>query len=507
MNSASDNRIQKVVIVGGGTAGWMTAAALSKVLPQQYCEIELVESQMIGTVGVGEATIPQIATFNKLIGIDENEFMRQTQATFKLGIQFNDWGQIGDSYLHPFGVFGAPIGELPFHHYWLKLFQQGHFQQLDDFALACTAAPKGKFTRPVNIEKSPLSQIVYAFQFDASLYAMYLRKLSESRGVRRTEGKVAQVHQHAENGFIESVELESGKVMAGDLFIDCSGFRGLLIEQTLNTGYENWSHWLPCDRAVAVPCVSEGEPEPYTRSTARKAGWQWRIPLQHRVGNGHVYCSDFMEDVEAEDILLSNLEGEPLADPNRLRFTTGRRNKFWDKNVVAIGLSSGFIEPLESTSIHLIQSGISKLIGLFPDRGFDQHTIDKYNDQSVKEIEAIRDFIIAHYKATQRDDSEFWNYCRTMTVPDSLQQKLDLFASNGRLYREGDELFSEVSWLAVLFGQNIKPRSYHPLVDTLNEKALLDYMRSIKDVIARSVDSMPSHMEYINQHCKATQAS
>lgn len=503
MSTALDNRIKKVVIVGGGTAGWMTAAALSKVLPSHYTKIELVESKMIGTVGVGEATIPQIATFNQLIGIDENEFMRETQATFKLGIQFKDWGQLGDTYIHPFGVFGAPIGDLPFHHYWLKMWQQGHFDRLDDFALACIAAPKSKFTRPLNIEKSPLAQIVYAFQFDASLYAAYLRKLSESRGVKRTEGKVVTVHQHNESGFIKSVELESGEQLHGDLFIDCSGFRGLLIEQTLKTGYRDWTHWLPCDRAVAVPCTGNGDPDPYTRSTAREAGWQWRIPLQHRTGNGHVYSSNFMSDEQAEKTLLDTLDGEPLAELNRLRFTTGRREKCWNKNVVAIGLASGFIEPLESTSIHLIQSGISKLIGLFPDLDFNQHTIDKYNDQSVTEIESIRDFIIAHYKATQRDDTEFWNYCRTMSVPDTLQEKLDLFKSSGRLYREGDELFSEVSWLAVLFGQNIIPQGYHPLVDTLNESALRDYMHSIKDVINRSVESMPTHMEYINEHCKA----
>ncbi|MBX2848229.1 MAG: tryptophan 7-halogenase [Acidiferrobacterales bacterium] len=507
MSDHTDKRIKNVVIVGGGTAGWMTAAALSKVLPANYSKITLVESDAIGTVGVGEATIPQIATFNQLIGIDEDDFVKATQGTFKLGIQFNDWGQLGDSYIHPFGVFGAPIGELPFHHYWLKLHQQGHFDSLDSFALACTAAPKGKFTRPLNVPKSPLSQIIYAFQFDAGLYAKYLRALSEGRGVSRLEGKVVQVHQNNESGFIESVELDNAAVLSGDLFIDCSGFRGLLIEQTLKTGYREWSHWLPCDRAVAVPCASKCAPDPYTRSTARKAGWQWRIPLQHRTGNGHVYSSQFMEDQEAEQILLDNLDGEPLADLNRLRFCTGRRTQFWNKNVVAIGLSSGFIEPLESTSIHLIQSGISKLIGLFPDLDFAQSTIDKYNDQSVKEIEAIRDFIIAHYKATQRTDSEFWNYCRTMSVPDSLQEKLDLFASSGRLYREGDELFSEVSWLAILFGQNIRPHTYHPLVDTLNESALLDYMKGIEDVIARSVDSMPSHQEFIDQHCKAAAVS
>lgn len=499
----TQDRIKKVAIIGGGTAGWMTAAALSKVLPSEFTQIELVESESIGTVGVGEATIPQISTFNRLVGINEDEFVKATQGTFKLGIQFNDWGKLGDSYIHPFGEFGAPIGELPFHQYWLKFFQQGRFSKLDDFSLECTATANGKFTRPIDIPNSPLARIKYAFQFDAGLYAQYLRQLSKSRNVRRIEGKIVSVNQESGSGFIESVQLENGESVAADLFIDCSGFRGLLIEQTLKTGYQDWTHWLPCDRAIAVPCESAEPPVPYTRSTARTAGWQWRIPLQHRVGNGHVYSSQFMEDDEAERILLENLDGKALASTNRLRFTTGRRDQFWNKNVVAIGLSSGFIEPLESTSIHLIQSGISKLIGLFPDAGFNPAVIKKYNQQSVAEIEAIRDFIIAHYKATQRTDSEFWNYCRNMEVPVSLQEKLDLFESSGRLYREGDELFGEESWLAVLFGQNIVPKHYHPLVDTFNQSYLLDYISNIEAVIARSAASMPTHIDFINMHCKA----
>lgn len=498
-----DNRIRKVVIVGGGTAGWMSAAALSKVLVNNYCKIELVESESIGTVGVGEATIPQIATFNGLLGIDEDEFVRETKGTFKLGIEFIDWGQKGDSYIHPFGVYGVPIESVPFHHYWLKLHQQGRFERLEDFSLACKAAKAGKFSRPQNIPDSPLSQINYAFQFDAGLYAKYLRKYAEQRGVTRTEGKVIEVYQRSEDGFVESIELDNGRKIEGDLFIDCSGFRGLLIEQTLKTGYQNWNHWLPCDRAIAVPCAKHGAPEPYTRSTARDAGWQWRIPLQHRTGNGHVYSSNYMSDDQAADLLLTNLDGEPLADLNKLRFETGRRNKFWNKNVVAIGLSGGFIEPLESTSIHLIQSGIAKLIGLFPNLDFDQVGIDKYNEQSIYEIEAIRDFIVLHYKATQRDDTPFWNYCRTMAVPDTLQNKIDLFKSSGRIYRENEELFSEPSWLAVMFGQGIVPKSYHPVVDAYESDALHKYLSGIADVIHRSVDSMSPHEEFIKQHCAA----
>jgi len=498
-----DNRIRKVVVVGGGTAGWMTAAALSKVLTNGYSSIELIESEQIGTVGVGEATIPQIATYNGLLGIDEDEFVRETQGTFKLGIQFNDWGKLGDSYVHPFGSYGVQIESVPFHHYWLKLHKEGRYQQLEEFSLACTAAPMGKFTRPIDIPKSPLAQIAYAFQFDAGLYAKYLRRFAEHRGVNRTEGKVVEVQQNSETGFVESVLLENGATIDGDLFIDCSGFRGLLIEQTLEVGYEEWTHWLPCDRALAVPCEKVGDPDPYTRATARAAGWQWRIPLQHRTGNGLVYSSNHMTDESAQKLLLDNLDGKPLADANQLRFVTGRRSKFWEKNVVAIGLSSGFIEPLESTSIHLIQSGVAKLVGMFPDRDFDQVDIDKYNEQSVDEIEAIRDFIILHYKATQRNDTEFWDYCRTMTIPDSLQSKIDLFKSHGRLYREAEELFAETSWLAVMFGQGIVPRSYHPIVDAYDSAALEQYLNGVREVIKRSADSMPGHAEFIQKHCAA----
>ena len=485
----------------------MTAAALSKVLTNNYSEIELIESDSIGTVGVGEATIPLISTFNRQLGIDENEFVRETQGTFKLGIEFKNWGKLGDSYIHPFGVYGVPIDALPFHHYWLKLHQSGVYQNLDEFALACVAAPMGKFTRPQqDMPQSPLGQIAYAFQFDAALYAKYLRKYAQARGVKRTEGKVVEVGQRAQDGFIESVELEDGTKVDGDLFVDCSGFRGLLIEQALNTGYEDWSHWLPCDRAVAVPCKKSADALPYTRATAHSSGWQWRIPLQHRTGNGHVYSSHYISDDDAVKTLMKNLDGEPLADVNKLRFVTGRRKKFWNKNVVAIGLSSGFIEPLESTSIHLIQTGIAKLIALFPNRNFDQADIDKYNIQSVEEIEAIRDFIILHYKATERNDSDFWNYCRTMAIPDALHDRIELYKGNGRLYRENDELFSETSWLAVMFGQGIVPRSYHPIIDAYDSAALEKYLNGVRDVIKRSADSMPSHEDFIRQVCAAKTA-
>lgn len=504
MNTGSmDRRIRKVLIVGGGTAGWMTAAALSRVFPQGGCDIELIESDTIGTVGVGEATIPHIGTYNRLLGIDEDDFLRFTRGTFKLGIQFVDWARLGDRYLHPFGVFGAPMDAIPFHHYWLKLRQLDRGKGLDAFSLACVAAPQGKFMRPVNLPKSPLAQIVYAFHLDASRYAQYLRRYAEARGVRRTEGKLVDVALRAGDGFVDSVRLENGAERTADLYIDCSGFRGLLIEQALKTGYEDWTHYLPCDRAIAIPSTAPEAPKPYTRATALSAGWQWRIPLQHRLGNGHVYSSGFISDEDALNVLTGRLEGEPLAEPNRLSFTTGRRKRFWNKNVVAIGLSSGFLEPLESTSIHLIQSGISKLIGLFPTRDFDQTVIDTYNRQSAEEIEYIRDFLILHYKATERDDSDFWNYCRNMRVPDSLADKIDLFRGSGRLYRNEEELFSETSWLAVMLGQRVTPQDYHPVVDSYDTGVIEKHLLGLTEVITRSAAEMPLHSEFIAEHCAA----
>ncbi len=498
-----ENNIQSVVIVGGGTAGWMTAAALSSVLVNRCCNIRLVESEQIGTIGVGEATIPQIQTFNGLLGINEDEFVRFTKGTFKLGIEFVNWRKIGHRYMHPFGVYGAPMNAIPFHHYWIKMFREGRAPDIEAFSLACTAAPSGKFTRPLDVRNSPLAQIAYAFQFDASLYAKYLRAYAEERGVIRTEGKVTEVVRDSESGFLESIVLEDGATIGGDLFVDCTGFRSLLIGDSLGVDYVDWSQYLPCDRAIAVPTESAGDPLPYTRATAHDAGWQWRIPLQHRLGNGHVYSSKFVDDDRAYETLVENLEGDALAQPNKLRFLAGRRRKFWEKNCVAIGLSSGFLEPLESTSIHLIQSGISKLIGLFPDRDFSQAEIDKYNAQSVAEIESIRDFLILHYKATERTDSAFWNYCRTMDIPDSLTEKIALFESNGRLYREGDELFSETSWLAVLHGQGIRSRGYHPIVDAYDDDAVAEYLDGVRAVIQRSADEMPGHAAFIRKHCAA----
>ncbi len=499
----NDNRIRKVVIVGGGTAGWMTAAALSKVLGEQYCNIQLIESEEIGSVGVGEATIPQLRLFNSILGVDENEFVRRTNGTFKLGIEFVDWKKKGHRYMHPFGTYGTNIDAIQFHHYWLKLFNEGKAPDLESFSLAAMAAPQGRFMRPAKISNSPLSEIAYAFHFDAGLYGAYLRELAEQRGVVRTEGKIHEVTLRGSDGFIESVTMEDGEKIEGDLFIDCSGFRGLLIEQALNTGYVDWSHYLPCDSAVAVASESEGEPLPFTRSTAQAAGWQWRIPLQSRTGNGHVYSRRHMSDDEAISLLLDNLDGAPLGEPRQLRFKTGHRRKFWNKNCIAIGLSSGFMEPLESTSIHLIQSSIAKLMTLFPSREFNQSDIDLYNKQSLADFEQIRDFLVLHYKATKRDDSDFWNYCRQMEISEFLTNKIELYQSTGRVFREGGELFNETSWLAVMHGQGIRAGSYHPLVDVLPENEIRSRLMNIHEVIEQSVASMPSQRRFIDDHCKS----
>lgn len=499
--------VQNIVIVGGGTSGWMTAAAFAKVLKGQY-NITLVESDEISTIGVGEATIPMISLFNRMLELDENEFVKQTQASFKLGIEFVNWGQLGDRYIHGFGVIGQDNWTVDFHQYWLKQYLAGKAKELDHYSINTTACLHNKFMRPrADMPNSPLSQIAYAFHFDAGLYAKFLRQYSEDRGVTRVEGMIVDTTQRPSDGHIESITLKSGQVIAGDLFIDCSGMRALLIEQALKSGYEDWSHWLPCDRAMAVPCSSIPEIYPFTRSTARSAGWQWRIPLQHRIGNGLVYASKFMSDDEAKALLLGNLDGAPLAEPRPIRFVPGRRKKTWDKNVVSIGLASGFIEPLESTSIHLVQMGIAHLLSFFPAAGFAQIDIDQYNRIMKQEYEWVRDFIILHYKATERSDSPFWNYCRTMDIPQSLQDRIDLYKAHGRVYREGNELFTKVSWLQVMHGQRIRPESYHPLTDLLSEQEIQEYLDEVSGVIQACVDVMPTHGQFIADHCAAMPAT
>ncbi len=490
-----------IIIVGGGTAGWMVAAAFSRFLEKGY-SIRLVESEEIGTVGVGEATIPQIRLFNNALGINEDDFIRATNGSFKLGIQFVDWLRPGHSYIHAFGTIGRDLGLIPFHQYWLRAKALGVNAGLDAYSLSGSAALANKFMRTAPSENSPMGAAAYAFHFDAGLYAQYLRRIAEMRGVVRTEGIIKSATVAAETGHVESVSLEQGQVIQGDYFIDCSGFRGLLIEEALHTGYEDWSHWLPCDRALAMPCASAPVLTPYTRSTARLAGWQWRIPLQNRTGNGHVYCSAYMNDDTAAEILIKNLDGKALSDPRPLKFVTGKRKKIWNKNVIAMGLAAGFLEPLESTSIHLIQSAIQRFINFMPGEIISPVDIDAFNAQSDFEYERVRDFIILHYKANQREDP-FWRSCREMTVPHALSDKIELFKSYGRIVRFNEELFAEAGWLQVMSGQGIQPQHYHPLADQPNEADLLGYLSSIRALVDQGVKAMPGHVDFITKHCRA----
>ena len=500
--STLPNTVKSVVIVGGGSAGWMTAAALAKVLGADNCNITLIESDQIGTVSVGEATIPQVQLFNRILDIDEKEFLAYTQSTFKLGIEFVDWRKKGHAYFHPFGAYGTNIDALPFHHYWLKMQQKGAQQDLSHYSLASVAAYQNKFMHPQQQQNSPLAGINYAYHFDATLYAKFLSGYATKRGVNRIIGKAVDVGLEASNGFIKEVFLEDGQRVSGDLFIDCSGFKGLLIEQALKTGFEDWTHFLPCNRAIAVPCESTQALKPYTQATAQSVGWRWRIPLQNRVGNGYVYASDFMSDDKAEQILLQGLESDPINDVNALRWTTGMRKKSWNKNCIAIGLSAGFVEPLESTGLHLIQSAIAKLMTLFPSKSFNQCDIDMFNQQTEKEYQRIRDFIVLHYKVTERDDSPFWDYCRNMSIPSTLQQKIEMYQETGRIFRQDDELFNETSWLAVMQGQGIHAKTYHPLVDRLSQSEIQRRLGNIESVIQNSANVMVDHHEYIQKYCQ-----
>ncbi|MYM40457.1 tryptophan halogenase family protein [Duganella qianjiadongensis] len=494
-------KLRSIVIVGGGSAGWMAAAALSAAVGRN-CAITLVESEEIGTVGVGEATIPPIKTFNQMVGINETDFLKRTQGTFKLGIEFVDWAQQGKRYFHPFGPHGIQFDLLPLHQHWLQACQQPGMPALDQYSMAWAAASRDRFAPPSRDPRSVLSSYDYAYHFDAGLYARYLREVSEARGVTRVEGRISHADLRPEDGFVSRVCLLDGRTVEGDLFLDCSGFRALLIGQTLGVGYDDWSHWLPCDRAMAVPCASSPSLLPYTRSTAREAGWQWRIPLQHRIGNGYVYSSQFLDDDKAASTLLAHLDGKALAEPRPLRFTTGRRQQLWHRNVVALGLSSGFLEPLESTSLHLVQSGISRLLALFPNRDFDPLVTAEYNRIGVHEFERIRDFLILHYKLTSRDDAPLWRYCSAMSIPDTLQYKIDHFRRYGRLVTEGMDLFGNASWLAVHIGQNNIPQQTDPLL-SLRGGANRDMLEQQRQAMVRAATAMPSHADYIRQHCAA----
>lgn len=490
---------KRVVVVGGGTAGWMAASALAKLLPHA-CSVHLVESAEIGIVGVGEATLPHLRAFVETLGLDEAEFMSATSATYKLGIDFRDFGRIGDSYLHPFGDFGRPLNGAPFFHYWLRM--RG-VRGDDLFAYSpCNAmAAANRFARPDPDRASPFNPISYAYQFDATRFAPYLRRFAEALGVVRTEGRIAAVERAPGSGDVAALALDDGGRIEGDLFVDCSGFRSLLLGDTLGEAWEDWSHWLPCDRAVALPCASASNGiEPYTRATAMSAGWRWRIPLQHRVGNGYVYSSAHLSDQDATDALLAAVESGPLADPRPLRFRAGRRRRSWIGNVVAVGLASGFLEPLESTSIYLAQAAIMEFISLFPLEETEAADRAAFNTAIDYEYDRIRDFLILHYHATTRDDSPFWDHVRTMTVPDSLLEKLELFRRAGRVARYDRGLFFEPSWIAVMIGQGILPAGWDQRVDAVDPAELGAAMDRLRARIAEGVAAMPDHGAVLAQH-------
>jgi tryptophan 7-halogenase len=488
--------MRKLVIAGGGTAGWLAAAALSQQFPG-ILDVTLVESEEIGTVGVGESTIPPIRTFHRLLGIDEREFMRATAATFKLGISFEHWKRPGERYIHAFGFVGKPTWICGFHHFWLHSLTRGMRSELGDYCLELQAAKQDKFAT------SPQSDINYAYHLDAGIYARFLRKFSESHGAKRVEGIIREVRQNPDSGFVAALVLDSGRIVEGDFFIDCTGFRALLIGQALQTGSEDWSHWLPCDRAVALQTESTGPAVPYTRAIAHEAGWRWRIPLQHRVGNGLVYCSSYMSDEEATGKLLQEVDGKRLIEPRVIRFLACRRRQVWNKNVVALGLASGFLEPLESTSIHLIMTGITRLMQLFPFSGVQQSFVDRYNEAARVELEAIRDFIVLHYYATERADSAFWRQCRSMAIPESLARRIEMFKAGAHAWQHEAELFRVDSWIQVMLGQGIEPEHYHHYARAMSDRDLERLLSGLKGAVDRTVAQLPRHQDFLERYCQA----
>ena len=490
-------QIKKIVIAGGGTAGWMTAAALAKLMGKNI-EITLIESDDIPTVGVGEATIPTLHIFHQLLGINEQEFMAATNATFKLGVSFENWRNVNKDYMHSFGFLGKDCWAAGFQHFWLKGQRLGIAADIGDYCPEHLGSRVGRFAVLANQDQN------HAFHLDAGLYAQFLQKFAFQHGAIRTEGKIVDVTLDQHNGYINSVTLASGKIITGDLFIDCTGFRALLIEQALHTGFEDWSHWLPCDSAIAVQTKTATRQVPYTRSIARESGWQWRIPLQSRTGNGLVFCSRYLSDEQAMEQLLANIDGEPLNQPRVIKYKTGVRRKHWNKNCIAIGLSSGFIEPLESTGIHLFQRAIIHLLQLFPSQGINSTDVEEFNTQTQSEWLNIRDFIILHYHLTERADSKFWRYCRQMPIPESLQHRMDLFQQSGRVFKKAGELFGESSWIQVMLGQGLLPEQYHPIVDLMSDEELKSFLSTIKNNVQRKVESWPDHYDFIQHYCKAS---
>jgi len=492
----NDRRIRSVLIVGGGTAGWMAAAALSKSLAGMGVELRLIESPQASPIGVGEATVPPIMDFIRQIGIDETDLVREIKATYKLGIAYRDWTRDGHFYFHPFGPAGPGMGDIPFQAYWLKMLLEGKAGRLEEYSIQAMAALRGRFARPVHAPNTPLNKLTYALHFDAGRFARYLRGYAEAHGVQRTEGHVRHASVRGADGFLDSVTLESGESISADLFVDCTGFQGLLIEGALHTGYQDWSQWLPCDRAMIVHSERAAPPNPCTLVTARDAGWQWQIPLQHRDGNGYIYSSGFSGDAAAREVLLRNLSGRALSEPVALRFRPGRRKAAWHRNVVALGLAAGFLEPLEATSIHLIQRGIAMLLKFFPDRDFAAADIERYNRILEAEFSRVRDFLLLHYSQTGRNGA-FWEHCRDIPLPDSLREKVELFRSHGRLLREDTELFPVLSWLSVMIGQNIIPRRYDPLVDGLDPGRIQRRLEELRSSVKDCVEAMPSHWDFI----------
>ena len=497
-DSGAPGAVRRIVIVGRGTAGWMAAAALSRLLANGRREFTLVESDDIATIGVGEATIPPIRAFNALLDIPEAEFLRETMGTYKLGIEFDGWGGAG-SYMHPFGAAGQDFHGIPFHQIWLADREGGSTAPITDYSMCAVAAQHGRFAKPASDDQTPLSHLSYAYHFDASLYAAYLRRVAERQGVHRHEGRVVSVDRDGDSGAVVAVRLADGASVPGDLFIDCSGFRALLIEEALNTGWEDWSRWLPMDRALAMPSERSAALRPFTRAIARPAGWQWQIPLQHRVGNGHVFASAFMGMDDAEKLLRDNVEGAALGDPRLLCFATGMRRLAWNHNVVSLGLSSGFIEPLESTSIHLVQHGILRLAALFPTGIDDAACRAEYNSEMRRTFEAVRDFVILHYKVNGRQDDPFWREMRDMVVPHSLQRRLDLWRSGGRLFRQDGDVFAIPSWAAVLSGQGMWPVGRDPSTEALGQEQVRAALSDMRTAYAQTACRLPTHRDYLQR--------